>query len=225
LWHSRTLLSRTGRNAARVLLAPLTELVSFFAPPLCWGCGFPARGGETLCLRCRRELRWLSAEPECLAGVEVWAPLAYEGPARELARALKFHSAAAVARAMAAPIAAGAPSRLVGPDTTLVPVPLHPARARRRGYNQAALLARELGRRAGLRVADCLVRRGGRGTQVGRDRAQRLDALSGAVQLRAEPPARPLLVDDVITTGATVAACAGVLGGAPAVAYARTPGR
>jgi predicted amidophosphoribosyltransferase len=84
-------------------------------------------------------------------------------------------------------------------------------------------------------VHDCLERAGPRATQVGRDRAQRLAGISGTVRLaleRAPPPraARAVLVDDVITTGATLAACAAVLrqhGTAEvvAVAYARTPGR
>jgi len=183
------------------------------------------RSGAPLCARCRRALRWLGPKPALVAGVEVWAPVAYDGPARDLVRALKFRSAARVADAMAAPIAAGAPPALNAPGATLVPVPLHPARRRRRGFDQAALLAGALGRRAGLPVCRCLVRRGPAGTQVGRGRAARMDALEGAVGLGAEPPARPVLVDDVVTTGATVAACSRALGGAPAVAYARTPGR
>jgi ComF family protein len=150
--------------------------------------------------------------------------VAYEGPARELVRALKFHSAPAVARAMASAIAAGAPAELLR-GATLVPVPLDPARARRRGYNQAAVLAGELGRRTGLRVSHCLARAPHRGTQVGRDRSQRLEAMAGAVRLRGQRPTRPVLVDDVITTGATVSACAGALRAAGALAYARTPGR
>jgi predicted amidophosphoribosyltransferase len=81
-------------------------------------------------------------------------------------------------------------------------------------------------------VEECLERRGRRGIQVGRDRDQRLHALEGSVAVRAgaAPPARAVLVDDVITTGATVLACAGALRAAgaehvAAVAYARTPGR
>jgi ComF family protein len=113
-----------------------------------------------------------------------------------------------------------------------VPVPLHPARARKRGYNQAALIAGALAERTGLDVCDCLARAGPRGTQVGRDRAQRLGSIAGSVTLAANraPPRRAVLVDDVITTGATLAACAHVLLGhgvadVLAVAYARTPGR
>jgi predicted amidophosphoribosyltransferase len=156
-------------------------------------------------------------------------------------RALKFKGATRAAGAMAAQIVAGAPAGWLTTAAQLVPVPLHPARARKRGYNQAALLATEISRRTDVELNDCLERAGPRrGTQVGRDRAQRLSGIAGTVSLmheRAPPPAGAILVDDVITTGATLAACAHALGGgragrtAPgaipvrALGYARTPGR
>jgi ComF family protein len=167
------------------------------------------------------------------ASLLAWAPVAYEGPARGLVRALKFRGATRAATAMAAQIAANAPPGWLDLPAALVPVPLHPARQRKRGYNQAERLAAALAVRTGLHVHDCLERAGARGTQVGRDRAQRLAGISGSVRLateRAPPPNSAVLVDDVITTGATLAACAGVLrehGSAEvvAIAYARTPGR
>jgi predicted amidophosphoribosyltransferase len=166
-----------------------------------------------------------------LGGVETWAPVAYEGPARDLVSALKFRAAAALADAMAAQIAARAPQRLLE-GASLVPVPLHPARLRRRGFNQAERLASALARRTGLPIAGCLERRGGAGAQVGRGRLDRAVAVREVVAPRsgARIPARTLIVDDVATTGATLAACAVALRSAgahriAAVAYARTPGR
>ena len=127
---------------------------------------------------------------------------------------------------MAAQIAATAPPGWLEPDHALVPVPLHPSRARRRGYNQARLLAEAIAERTGLPIADCLERTGAKGTQVGRTRAQRLAGISGGIRPIGEPPENAVLVDDVITTGATLAACAQVLPkGIKAIAYARTPGR
>jgi len=91
-----------------------------------------------------------------------------------------------------------------------------------------------LSRRAGLIAADCLERTGSgaRTSQVGRGREERLDALAGSIRLRAGAPVplRALLVDDVVTTGSTLAACAAALEGAGArevgaIVYARTPGR
>lgn len=212
----------------------LDRALAVAAPPLCWSCGGPSRFRDPLCLPCRAELRWLGELPLTLAdGIEAWAPVAYEGPARALVRGLKFQGAVRLAAPMAAQIAACAPPDLLAPPAVLVPVPLHPVRARRRGFNQAEQLAIALSRRTGLRVHDCLLR-GGRADarQVGRSRAERLAGTAGAVELRrgARPPTAALLVDDVVTTGATFSACAAALEAegverVAAVAYALTPGR
>jgi ComF family protein len=204
-------------------------LGELLAPPLCWGCDGPARRGEPLCRRCRGSLHRLAAEPVSLSGVRVWAPMAYSGPARDLVRALKFRGALGVADAMAAQIAANAPPEMLG-GVTLVPVPLHPNRLRSRGYNQAAAIAAALARRTGLETADRLMRTGPALTQVGRDRAERRAGPAGAIEVRGAPPARVLLVDDVVTTGATLAACRSALVAAgsdeiAAVVFARTLGR
>lgn len=208
----------------------LAELLWLVAPPLCWGCADAVRGGGPFCRRCRSELRWLDTPPVEAGGVPAWAPLAYDGPARALVAGLKFQGAARLADALAAAIAATAPEAWLAPPARLVPVPLHPARLRRRGFNQAERLARALTKRTGLRVADCLVRTGSSTTQVGRGRVQRLAAPPGRFALCASPPALAVLVDDVITTGATLSACAEVLrvhgcSEVRAVAYARTLGR
>jgi ComF family protein len=209
---------------------PLRSLASLLAPPVCAGCGGHAGAAEPLCAACRLELRWLDRAVE-IAGLTVFAPVAYEGPARAMVHALKFRGATLAARTMAAQIAAAAPPDVLARGG-LVPVPLHPRRRRRRGFNQAALLASALGDRTGLRVADCLHRAGSARTQVGRDRAERLTGVQGAIVVRpgSPLPRRAILVDDVVTTGATLAACGHALRAAGVaavvgVAYARTPGR
>ena len=111
-------------------------ILDLLAPPLCWSCRSPAPRGDPLCRACRRSLRFLAPAPVALCGLEVWAPVAYDGPAGDLVKALKFHGATRVASGMAALIVASAPATMLA--GTLVPVPLHPARRRARPFNQAA---------------------------------------------------------------------------------------
>jgi ComF family protein len=208
----------------------LVEFVGgLVAPPICWSCSGLARRGEPLCVGCRLSLQRLADEPVLLSGVRVWAPVAYTGPARDLVRALKFRGAIGLSDAMAAQIVANVPPGLLD-GVALVPVPLHPRRLRSRGYNQAAAIAEAVGRRTGLEVADCLARAGPAVTQVGRDRAQRNQGPAGSIEAAGAAPERVVLVDDVVTTGATLGACRHALAGAgathvTAVCFARTVGR
>ena len=96
----------------------------------------------------------------------------------------------------------------------VVPVPLHPARQRERGFNQAELLAAELRRVSGLTVRNVLQRTRYTTTQTQFDRSERMENLRGAFRLRRGSNVqdlRMLLVDDVLTTGSTLSECASVL--------------
>jgi ComF family protein len=201
-------------------------MLSLLVPPRCAGCGAPPRAArDPVCAACRRALPWLPGPqcPRCAlplhgrhecpaqhqAFAAAWAPVAYEGVARELVAALKFRHARPLARVMAAHLAAGIP-RGMRTLATIVPVPAHPANARRRGYDQAGLLARALARRTGSPLAQPLRRSGSALGQLGASRAERLQG--GRVAVRARRgPRRVLLVDDVHTTGATLDACARAL--------------
>jgi ComF family protein len=160
----------------------------------------------------------------------VWAAVAYEGPARDVVHALKFGRRAVLADTLAAQIVARAPAGLL--HGTLVPVPLGSSRARGRGFNQAQLVAGAVARRSGLPLSECLVRRGAAAPQAVLGRPRRVAAIAGTIAVRAgmAVPRAALLVDDVVTTGATLAACATALRAAgaeqvTAVTWARTPAR
>jgi predicted amidophosphoribosyltransferase len=230
------------------------RLLDLLAPPSCAACRAPV-GEGLVCGACLRSLPWLRGHrcPRCAlprhrAGCpaataafdRAWAPLAYEGTARDLVRALKFDGALPVAGLMAAHLAANLPLDLRRPPEgpppgrdssaaafAVVAVPPHKGRLRRRGFDPAALLAAGLARRAGLPLSACL-RRADRGRrQVGAGRSMRRSAGRFAAVATVPPPRAAVLVDDVHTTGATLDVCARALkaGGAEwvgAITYVRT---
>jgi predicted amidophosphoribosyltransferase len=204
----------------------LARLITLFVPPLCLACGADAGRAAPLCRSCRAQMH--GSTPACAAAA--WAAFPYDGPAGALVRALKFGGRTAVADVMAGQIAALAPPDLL--RGAVVPVPVHPDHRRRRGLDHAAALGKALARRAGLAYAPCLVRGGDPLQQVGRGRTARMRGPAGPVTVRpgVQPPGEALLVDDVITTGATLTACVGALRDAGTqritpVAYARTTAR
>jgi ComF family protein len=167
-------------------------------PQVCFQCGLLSPAGRT-CERCRIDT--------ALAGVSVGAH--YDGAVKELVLQLKFHRLRSAAAVAAELVLVALPEDLAVDMVTAVPVSA--ARYRERGYNQAELVARAVAQRLRLPYAPLL----GRETsvhQLGHDRLTRLGQIKGAFYprrgLRAE---RVLVVDDVVTTGATLAECAETL--------------
>jgi ComF family protein len=136
------------------------------------------------------------------------APLRYEGVGKEIVHALKYRGYTAVVEKLAAPLLAEV---VVGGFDAVVPVPLHKARLRQRGFNQAALLARGLARRMNSPVSDTLQVVRITRDQVELSAAERRRNVAGAFSAGARTRGRLLLVDDVFTTGATTNACAAAL--------------
>ena len=161
----------------------------------------------------------------------VFAPFAYAAPLDGYVHALKYRGARRLGRTLALALVDDLRDAGRGVDA-LVPVPLHPRRLRERGFNQATEIARTLGRAldrpvllAGIR------RRGAQVAQAGRGVAERLENVASAFVVESDlAGARLAIVDDVVTTGATVNALAAALRRAGAArcdvwAVARTPER
>ncbi|HYX78409.1 MAG TPA: hypothetical protein VE727_03530 [Solirubrobacterales bacterium] len=186
----------------------LATLLGLIAPPRCALCAGPCDSRDELCRGCERGLARLTPRWAKINGIDAaWSAAPYDSVARELVVALKFAARLPLARRAGMLIAARAPADLL--EGTIVPVPAAPARRRWRGFDPAEQIAAALAVEAGLAIAPCLRRSQGK-RQVGRRRSERL-ADPPRVRLATPVPNRAVVVDDVITTGATLAACARAL--------------
>jgi ComF family protein len=222
------------------LTRSLVRGLDWFLPPLCLGCrSTPGQGIDrlSLCPRCRQGLRPVSdrrcatclvrlADPSaprgwrcaaCRRRPPAWDRLLvgwlYEPPLREVVVGLKFGRLEYLGAAIGRELAARFGSELAACEA-VVPMPLHWWRAWRRGYNQAELLARAVADAVERPLVRRLRRRRPTRPQTGLDRATRQRNLAGAFCWRGAPATAHghwLLVDDVLTTGATLESAARAL--------------
>lgn len=167
--------------------------------PFCDRCGMP--GWLMVCPDCH------TRPPDALDAR--CSAFAYEGTAEKLVRALKYQGVAHAAEALADGMAAVMPTE---PPEAIVPVPLHRLRERVRGFNQAMLLAEALAGRTGLPILPAVSRVRATVTQTRLSQAQRETNVRGAFRAEASVLGLSLvLIDDVLTTGATALSCAEAL--------------
>ena len=228
------LIPNGARRAGRVVL-------NLLLPPQCIACDALVEAPGQLCADCFRQTGFIT-EPFCLrcgvpfaaaalGGPDLLCPgcrlvppvyrraraaLRYDAQGRRLILPFKHADHTELALALA-PHMVRAGAALLREADLLVPVPLHRARLFRRRYNQAALLARAVGRIAGRPcLPDALVRQRATASLGAKSAAERAEAMEGAFAVRSSrvdqvAGRRVLLIDDVMTSGATANACAGVL--------------
>lgn len=236
----------TARAVSHLLLHQLF-------PPHCPACGVPVAAGGNLCPECFGALHHITAPlcaccgipfalptpegtlcPECISTPPSFdharAVVVYNDIAGTLVGNLKYHDRMAMLHRLAAQMQQAGGGLLANTDV-LVPVPLHWRRLLKRRYNQSAWLAYQLSALSGLPCApDALARIRHTKPQTGMPRSQRQKNLRAAFAVHAPEAVagkRVLLVDDVLTTGATANACANALKKAGALqvnvlAFART---
>ncbi len=215
-------------------------ILDILYPPRCHGCGDTVQSGAEimLCGNCLKELTFIRSplcpccgkelgssgnkDHFCASCLKQTPPfnsarsvVHFKPPARTLLHRLKFHGDTGAAETLVKIIAVGAEIKRNPDYDMIIPVPLHPARLRRRGLNQSLVLARLLFPAERRKIAPtALLRLKNTVAQTGLDGAARRKNLRGA--FAAEPSisftnSRVLLVDDVYTTGTTVRECAQIL--------------
>ena len=199
-------------------MKPLHVLLDLLYPPKCPFCGrILERGEEGWCASCQEELPW--TEPGQAKAVEFCdtclSPLWYQAGVRKGLHRYKFGGGRGRARLFGALMAQCLKDRWTEPVDLITWAPLHPKRRRKRGYDQAELLARRVGELAGLPAEQTLekIRSTAAQSQTGGNEARKTN-VQGAY--RALPGLdftgkRIVLVDDVATSGATLSECAAAL--------------
>jgi ComF family protein len=230
-------------------LEPLRAIASLFYPSLCTVCSAPVDDSQYVCGPCSRKAPRIKppfcatcSEPFQGAITESFScancsnrELHFESAVAGLVRKIVHEFKYGHQQFLRYPLADWLLETLDDPRLqgrrfdVVVPVPLHAARKRERGFNQAELLASLFAARAGLPMRELLERIRYTTTQTAFDRTERMENLHNAFRLRKNADVRGLrvlLIDDVLTTGSTLSECARVLKAAGALsAHAATAAR
>ena len=182
-----------------------------FSTPWCDRCGVPATYSRCRC----------PSTPANLEQVRSIGP--FDGWLRGAVVHFKYHGEWARAKHLSEPLATTI-ADLQRVDA-LIPVPLHPTRLRQRGFNQSLLLAQQAGGLLGVEVKEALIRTRRTDAQVNLGAEQRIANVAGAFAVQPHVPVAGLsvvLIDDVVTTGSTLSACADALVRAGAISVKAT---
>lgn len=175
--------------------------------------------GEALCPTCRKALLSMRLAPEDAGDECIRSLFRHDGVAKELVLLLKLECVADAASVLAQHMVEEIQRMNVPPSTVLTWVTMPERRRKERGIDHGRMLCEEIGRLSGLPVRQLLHRTGWTHTQRGLGREARLRNLNGTFTCMEELSSPVLLIDDVMTTGATASTCAAVLmaSGAPCV--------
>ena len=218
----------TSDVLARLIARSLISLTDLLFPPRCVSCG---ANGAWLCAACLQKTRWILPPycPRCglplahgkscactgkASNLTLWRSAAWHvPPLQDAVHAVKYEGVRVLAEPLGEVLATCYRQAQLQPDI-IVPVPLHRERQRERGYNQSELLARALSKRVQVQVrTDILARAVRTRSQVGLSAEERQANVAGAFICRGDAAEGRsiLLIDDVMTTGATLESCAQAL--------------
>jgi|HigsolmetaAR201D_1030396.scaffolds.fasta_scaffold12174_2 ComF family protein len=190
----------------------IEHILGLLFPDRCGGC---ARLGSLLCAQCRNSFQSYPASPfdrmpASLTSVTIL--YLFNGPLRQVVHRYKYHSVRRLAQPLGGLMAEQWQQRMC-PVDALIAVPLHHTRLAERGFNQAEELARVIAGKLRIPLLEGgLVRIRATAQQARLDAKERARNMQGAfVWQSSTPPAHVLLIDDILTTGATMGACADVL--------------
>lgn len=209
----------TLASSFRLALGAAGSLGALLFPRECAACPSPAVGSSPFCPSCGEPIPYPEGD---LAGLPLLSAGRYSPPLSKAVARIKFEERPDLVGSLSRLLLPAVQRLELAPGDAFVPVPLHRARLVERGYNQSALLARALARATGASFVPRLLERTRRTEQQARlGREERRDNVADAfVVRRSWTRGRVILVDDVVTTGATALACISALQRAESVPIA-----